>query len=407
MYFSGRVHTVVFEDLTKGFYILRMVLDVNAEESNAVTTALSHIPVTLRGHVPGLTIKIGTWFGFEAEWVTHPEYGRQLAIKRAPVFKDKWDADTVEQMLAGNGVGGRILKQLRQVAGGDEAFIQILNDVPAMEGILADSFAAQYVSRQWQYVQAYFKSVMFLNDLGLPAGRIRQVWATFGDEAERILSLNPWALVQVEGITFEQADEIASRLNLDPNNPERVKGAALHACRVNLNYGHLYLTASQIQADVMSRIPGSNDKSVAIALSELHKAKLLVVDRTTRPGTTAVYDPKALAIENGSSELLAQRAEKASFFGKTVDPAPAYIKALASVGPLTEALSKKKHPKLKKVIETAVEEWGKSEKLVLEGEQKEGVINALLEPLFASSRKPVFRFCFVPLRESPPKIWHP
>lgn len=369
MYFSGRVHSITFEDPSQGFYILRMVLD------NGAGLAV------VRGYVSGLGIQIGTWFGFDADWVTHKEYGRQLAIKKAPIFKGLWDADTVVQILSSNGVGGLVLDQLRKGADGDDAFVKMLDDVQSMGKILNDVSIAQHVAEQWRFVRVYFQSIMFLGDLGLPAGRIRQVWAMFGDEAQQVLSVNPWALVRVEGITFEQADEIASRLGLDPSNPERIKGAVFYACRNSLNFGHLFLTATQVQADVISRIPDVDSQAIAVALSELHKAGLLVVDRSTRPGMTAVYDPKALDIEKGASNLLGVRVIKAAFVKKTgIDPVP-YIKALASVGPATALEAGRKRPNLRKVVEAAVRDWASSEKLELEPDQKVGVVNALLEPV--------------------------
>jgi len=379
VYFSGRVHTVVFEDPAQGFYILKMVLDPAA--GAALDATAVSFPATVRGHVPGIGVKIGTWFGFDAEWTTHKEYGRQLVIKKAPVFKGNWDADTVEQMLSGNGVGLRILSRLRLGAGSDEDFVKNLGDVPKMAEILGETFAAQYVANQWQFVRAYFQAIVFLNDLGLPPGKIKQVWTTFGDEAQKVLSENPWALVRVEGISFEQADEIASRLGIPMDSPERVKGAALHACRNNLSFGHLFLTATQVHVDIEGRIPGVGAPAVAVVLGDLHKTKLLVVDRATRPGTTAIYDPKAFDMEKGAADLLAVRAVKASFFAKGGAGSAPYIKALANAGPKAGAEAGKKRPKLRKVVEAAVADWAASEKLALGEAQRQGVVNALVEPV--------------------------
>ena len=67
-YFSGRVHSVVFENSKDAFYVFRMVLDDSIEK------------ITVRGNVLGLTVSTGSWFGFEGKWVNHPTYGNQISI---------------------------------------------------------------------------------------------------------------------------------------------------------------------------------------------------------------------------------------------------------------------------------------------------------------------------------------
>ena len=68
-YFSGRVHSIIYQDVAQVFYILRVVLDPEEEDgSGGLTfTPRSTKPVTVRGHIPGLPISTGTWFGFDEE----------------------------------------------------------------------------------------------------------------------------------------------------------------------------------------------------------------------------------------------------------------------------------------------------------------------------------------------------
>ena len=375
MYFSGRVHSVVYEDPSKAFYILRMTLD----DKNPLDPDSR---VVARGYVPGMPIQVGTWFGFEAAWTKHKEYGQQLAISKAPVVSPDqgWDADTAERVLVSNGVGEQILKSIRMRTG-DAEFVSTLGNQSALELVPGiNPFTAKYIVQRWQSAQAYFKALDFLNDLGLPAGRVREVWATFGDDAEKVLSTNPWALVRVDGITFQHADEIATRLGLNVNCQDRVRGAALYVIKDQRSYGHMFLTTGQLFVGVQTIIPDVTKESFAQALADCHKAKEMIVDRVARPGTTALYEPWSYNMEKETADLLIKRQVTADF-GKGGLDSTLYIQRLASMGVKTCKEASRKKPKLDKVIKTAIEEWDALEELVLSEKQKQGVRNALTRPI--------------------------
>ena len=376
MYFSGRVNAILFEDPAQGFYILKMLLD--SDDSSALVFQKQQ--VTVRGHVQGLAIKVGSWFGFEADWKDHSKYGKQLAVTKAPIFKGGWDPETAEKILVSHGVGSRVLQQIRGHYGDDE-FLKVLADKDKLEAVPGiNSFTALYIVQRWETVQAYFKTLDFLNDLGLPSGKVKDVWTTFGDDAEHVLSTDPWSLVQVDGITFHQADAIAMRLGLDTNVTNRARGAVLYSCKSQRNFGHLYMTTGQMFAEIQTLIPDVTKETVAEALTELHKAGDLVLDRDTRQGVLAIYEPSFWKMEEDGASLLLNRQQAAGFKRGGLDVKP-YIKQLASVGPKTEKKTKLKRPKLEKVVETAIEEWGEAEHLALSDDQKEGVLNALTQPV--------------------------
>lgn len=382
MYFSGRVHTVLFENPEQAFYILKMSLD-GAVEIAASMPNVSIDRVSVRGHVPGLGVKIGTWFGFEGTWTTHKEYGPQINIVRAPVLQGGWDVDTAYQMLVGNGVGERLLFQIRNQAG-DAAFLNVLGDVEALKKLSGvDEFTALFIHQRWGATQTYFKTLTYLGELGLPAGRIRQIWETFGGDAEKVLGTNPWSLVRIEGIPFVATDEIARKLGLDMGSPNRAKGAVLYVTKGQRNLGHLFMRTGQIVAEVRQYIPDISDQAIAESLRDLHVDKSLRLDRETLPGVTAVYDPWAWTMESEATRMLGERKITAKYGDKTGEglDVKAYIDRLSGVGNKTLKASKKKGAKLLKVAQIAIEEWGGSTSFVLSKTQEEGVLHALTEPI--------------------------
>lgn len=373
-YYSGRVHSVVHES-SGSFYVLKMVLD-----DTSVVPFDDYLDgkVTVRGTIPGLGVRIGSWFGFEADWTTHKTYGRQLVITKAPLAPKAWDAESAEKALVANGVGERFIQQVRNHFG-DDTFVEALGDVERLKGVPnLDPFVALHISNRWATVQTYFRALIFLNDLGLPPAKVSQVWALFEGEAEKVLVVNPWEIVRVDGVTFQQADEVALRMNLDLSHPNRLRGAAIHACKNLRSYGHLYVTTGQLFSEVQSLVPDATKDAFAKALSEAHKDGVVVIDRDIRPDVHAVYDPWAWKIEKESADLLVQRVETAAFVG---DESKDYIKLLGSFGPKTEKEAGKKRAKITKVAAIAVDEWETTTQMTLSEAQRKGVINALTTPV--------------------------
>lgn len=373
-YYSGQVNSVIHESPEKAFYILKIALD---DTSKVSPQDCPGGVVTLRGTIPGLDVQVGSWFGFEAHWTSHKTYGRQLVVSRAPVVKAAWDAKSAERALVANGVGARTLQTLREAFNDDE-FLEVLSDAKRIEEATSISpLTALHIVSRWAFVQTYFKALAFLSDLGLPASKIRQVWAKFGDDAEQVLSANPWLLVTIDGITFAQADSLAMRLGLDMTDTNRLKGAMVHATKNQRSFGHLYMTTAHLLAEVRNIVPEATTEDFAKVLAEGHTEKNLVIDRDTREGVRAIYDPWSWQIENDAAKLLAQRVTTAAFVGEVRDD---YIKRFVEVGPKTEAKVKETLDLLS-VVETAVDEWGESTKLVLSAAQRQGVINALSAPV--------------------------
>lgn len=380
-YLSGRVNAVVYENGTNAFYILKMVLD--STDSSAPAQM-----VTAKGNIPGLQIEVGTWFGFEGKWVTDATYGRQLNITRAPVLKGDWDADTALKMLAANGVS---LLVAQSIWGhfGDEGFIDALENVDSLMDVPGiTKFAAMHVSSRWLSVKAHFKGLEFLSSLGLPSGVVQNIWSHFGEDARDVLATNPWALVEVDGITFAQADEVARKSGLtDP--VAQVRGAVLFACKANKTFGHLFLRTGNIFQVAQASLPDITQEQVVAALGSLSKDGLVIIDRKTRPGTAAVYEPWVYETEKVSAQHLLQRDQLARFLPgdeRTVT----YLKALGSVGPQTLAAGATgtSETRLGRAGRAAIEEWGDQAHLVLSEPQKDGIFYALTAPVSILSGLP-------------------
>lgn len=370
-YFSGRVHTIVWADDAKGFYVLRMVLDGRPTSGE--------IPV-VKGSVPGLHVEVGTWFGFEGEWIQHSQYGRQLSILKAPMVRG-WTVDVAAGILAANGVGDRVVGLLRSHFGDDLVSVLDQFDPTLLEAVpgMPPLSAAHIVSR-WQAAKAHFQTLEFLAEAGVPRNKVHQVWTLFADNAAEVLSTNPWALVRIDGITFQQADEVANKLGLDPSSPLRAEGAVRYVVKTRKGLGHLYLTSGEIVAEAQALLGNATPHTVAHAIATLHKAGQLVVDRQTRQGTTAIYEPWLHRVESDAAALLLERVETARW-GQNEEATARYRKMLAATGPQATDIAQDPNADIRHIAAAALRDWSKGSQVSLSGAQLQGALNALVEPV--------------------------
>jgi len=391
IYFSGRVHTIIFSNPADSFYIMRMVLDKQPDDVEDMFSKGLKV-VTVKGRVPGIPVDVNSWFGFEGRWITHPKHGKQIDITKAPVIKGNWTSESAAQMLETHGIGARVCERLLRKFGDD--LVKILDkgdeeDLLSVSGIT--KFSADHIFSRWRMVKAYFATLEFLTDAGVPKYKISQVWSTFGDEAEKVLSEDPWALVKVDGIKFAQADEVALRLGLDMTSQNRVRGAALYACKDGRGMGHLFLSSGGAVARVQELVPGSQKDDIAEALAELHKDGSLLIDRNTRPNTMAIYEPWSHHLESEGAQMLLERSQTADpmlAVPKTVKNLreslarldKSYLESLAEVG-VRSAEAVEDGKDLEEVARAALEDWSTGSHITLSTMQIQGAINALTSPV--------------------------
>lgn len=368
-YFSGRVHSVIFENPTQGFYILRMALD-------GADPILGDRP-SVRGNIPGISVQVGTWIGFEGEWVEHEQHGRQIQIARAPVVP-AWTPEIAVSMLTANGIAEHVARLLKLRFGED--LVEVLDEGDpkplVVDGV--DAVAAERVLLRWRAGKAQLAMMDFFAKAGVPVERVAQAWALFGDSAEEVLTANPWALIAVEGITFDQVDEVAQRLGLDLSHPKRVEGAVLFACKSRKGLGHLYLTSGEILSAVLELVPDLTEEGLGKAIVSLHRQQTLVVDRRTRVGTTAIYEPWLHRIESESATHLRERCASARLEAQP-EVLAKFLDALASTGPQAEVA--RRDGDLRAVAEAALRDWSTGSQVTLSALQLEGALNGLVQPV--------------------------
>lgn len=402
-YFSGVVHSIVFTNSANGFHILKMRLDNSSspiEELGGGDSSIEYAEdpeVSVKCSILGLEVDIGSWFGFEGKWVVDPKWGRQIEIKRAPVLKGAWTPEIVTALLPCRTISSSLAKRLHLHFGED--LFENLADLEALESIPGvDRATAECVYERWISVVSVYKSIDFLHEIEIPKHLINKIYATFGDETQKILTENPWALVQIDGISFHQADQVAERLGLDLNTPLRARGAVLQTAKVLRSTGSLFMSTGYLKTQIGNIAPDVETSEMAQGVQSCVHDGLLVSDKEFRK-SPALYEPWYYRIETQSGALLAQRLSAATLDDQYVQNilnacprARSYYELKMGVGDEAEETfaepgdakgpsESEKKEIIRGSFKEAIHELEEMGKFELGPEQVQGILNALTEPV--------------------------
>lgn len=259
--YSGKIQNIIFKNPDDNFYILKMSLDRGSRD-----------PIIVTGKIFGISIKKGVWFAFEAKKHDHPKYGEQLKITKAPIFDTStMTPQKVAEILQGQGVSNLVASAIVKKFG--DCTYNILCSDEAHEALQTISglneISADFILQKWRDFLALHKTFDFFDKIGLSNKKYQQVFAHFGSRAKETITENPYLLTDVEGITFEQADAVASHLGFPKNSPKRVSGLILSAIKSDRTMGHLYLTPRQIYDHARRLSSSLKEKDLLIGIMEL------------------------------------------------------------------------------------------------------------------------------------------
>ncbi|MFY9075117.1 AAA family ATPase [Malaciobacter mytili] len=174
---------------------------------------------------------VGEEIVMTGNWVTHKKYGIQfvfdtLEIKEAELFF------FLTKIV--KGIGQKFAKELLDKYE-EEELIKILNETPEklleFKGIKEKKLNTIVAS--WQKFQHLRELGSFLSKYGVTSTLITKIYSNFS-EVENIIEKikeNPYILINIKGIGFKKADEIAKSLGIDEKSEFRIMACLNYTLR--------------------------------------------------------------------------------------------------------------------------------------------------------------------------------
>lgn len=256
----GVVERVTFHNEDSGYCILKVQPDKKRDV------------VTLMGRAP--RVVAGERLEAEGRWEQHQDFGAQF---RADVLRlsPPDSAEGMERYLGSGlieGIGPAYAKRLIGKFG-PKVFDIIENEsarLEAVEGI--GKKRRQEIRASWMKQKTVHGIMLFLHQHGIGTARALRIYKTYGEEALEVLRENPYRLAaDIRGIGFKTADDVARKMGIAAEAPERLQAGILHTLEEAAGTGHCCLPRGDL-VDHAVMILGAGQELVAEQVDFLLRA---------------------------------------------------------------------------------------------------------------------------------------
>ena len=244
-----------------------------------------------------------TLFG---KWETHAKYGRQFTFASYVVNEDQ-----IVYFLR------RIVRGVPQSAAqaiaaqfGDKLWEMLDGDLTPLlkiPGIKERKLEA--IKRGWDENRHLLELGKVLAPYGISTHMIRSVYQEFGDKSVEVIKENPYRLAEIRGIGFRKADEVARKLGVGEDSPERLEACMEYCMQEDMaGNGHSAITiqtlvdAAQAALAVEGRPPIPRARMV-LAIDDLIKSGKAAPVMPDAPTYPALADPLHAGIAITSPSL--------------------------------------------------------------------------------------------------------
>lgn len=188
------------------------------------------------------------------EIVNHPKYGFQYNVSEAERVKPE-DKDGIIEFLSSNlfkGIGEKMATRIVEVLG-DKALDLILKDKTCLYKVpkLSEDKINVIYDTLMKYEESH-ETIVKLTELGFVMKDALSIYNTYKSNTTRIIENNIYRIIDdVDDISFTKVDEIASNLNDDKYNLNRIKACIIYIMKsLSFSNGDTYLSYGEIYEGV-------------------------------------------------------------------------------------------------------------------------------------------------------------
>jgi len=232
---AGLVERVTFHNAESGFCVLR----VKVRGQRDLVTVVGH----------AATIAAGEWVQMSGSWINDRTHGLQFRasfLKASPPTT----LEGIEKYLGSGmirGIGPSYATKLVRAFGA--AVFELIEQAPArlreVTGI-GPKRAARIVAG-WADQKVIREIMLFLHAHGVGTARAVRIYKTYGTDAVRLISANPYRLARdIRGIGFLTADRVAEKLGIEKTAMIRVRAGISFALAEAMDEGHCGLPVDEL-----------------------------------------------------------------------------------------------------------------------------------------------------------------
>jgi exodeoxyribonuclease V alpha subunit len=214
-----------------------------------VATGRSADLVTVVG--PLLGAQPGESLRLRGRWRSHPQYGRQFEVEAYQTVLPATIQGIRRYLGSGliKGIGPKMAERIVDHFG--DATLKVIEEAPGrlVEVAGLGPKRTAMITTAWEEQKAIKEVMVFLQGVGVSTSLAVRIYKTYRDDAIQVVRREPYRLAaDVWGIGFKTADQIAQRLGIPHDSPERVKAGLQFTLSEASDDGHCYLPEIELVA---------------------------------------------------------------------------------------------------------------------------------------------------------------
>jgi len=287
---EGTIEQIVYYNPDNGYSVCRFALD----DGRQFTIIGTFPPLS-----PGEVLRV------KGRFEMNPRFGQQFRVESfVPILPSS--VKGIEKFLSSGlvkGIGPVLAKRIVKKFGQDT--IKVISGHPSrileVDGV--GEVKLKEIKKSWAENQHIRDLIIFLQEHNVSTSIATRVYRQYGEKSFQVLKRNPYQLcLDIWGIGFKTADQIALKLGMDPASVDRVRAFILYLLEKAAEQGHVFCFEDEVKENCRKELEVDEDKTES-ALADLFRDKRVVVERAGE--RTAVYLPHLYeAQENVARSLL-------------------------------------------------------------------------------------------------------
>ena len=323
---TGEVERVTYENEATGFRVIRIGSLEGGGARRAALPAVGTFPAV----GPGTRVRI------TGEFVHDAKHGEQFRVESLVPIAPSTLAGLEKYLGSGliQGIGPGFAKRI--VATFGLSSLSVLDEHPErlieVSGI--GERRIEEIKKTWSSQRAISNIMLLLQTHGASPALAARIFKQYGDKSASVLQRHPYRLaLDVRGVGFKTADQLARSLGISGDHPERAQAGVLHELGELANQGHVVVpreliaerAAEMLQID-QAHVNAAIDKLWAservvveeggVYLSWLHAAEVALATGLGRllqsPGATLAGLDAALAAFEQSAKIQLAPGQRAA-----------------------------------------------------------------------------------------------
>jgi exodeoxyribonuclease V alpha subunit len=228
---------ITYANQETGYTVARVATDRSSDLLTVVGPLL--------GAQPGESLRL------QGRWASHPQYGRQFQVEAYTTVLPATIQGIRRYLGSGliKGIGPKMAERIVDHFGEDT--LRLIEEEPGrlVEVPGLGPKRTQMITIAWAEQQAIKEVMVFLQGVGVSTSLGVRIYKAYRDEAIEVVRREPYRLAaEVWGIGFKTADQLAQRLGIPHDSPQRVKAGLQFALSQATEDGHCYLPETELVA---------------------------------------------------------------------------------------------------------------------------------------------------------------